>query len=490
MNTVNTATEKHGSTRIGNWVWLAAIVAAAALISFRTTYEPDLWWHLAQGREIAAGHVVRTNLFSAAYADYPQLHTSWLFDAVAYGLFSRVGPAAIQFMQMVVIAAALVVVARTVRSRASLAATVVVCAVGFAVLEPRALPRPHLFSFLGMAACAYLIDRARVVRSWRPLLWAPLLIAAWSNVHIECVFGVAIIGLFGVAEWMRPRDLSRADAGRVIAVGVAALLATAVNPYGFGLLRHTWLNSFVPGIISIAELQPPYLPNYLPFFAWAALCLAAVAATRRSIRLFDALSVVIFAALGLRYLRLTPLLFLVSATLVARGLDVMLARETPRRIAATVAAAAVTIFAAVPFSGWRRDFAIGGTALEPRELFSPAAIAFTRDRGLRGPAFTSINLGGYVAWHRYPEARVFVDSRLQAYPPEHFRAIQDASFDFARWDQLTSGVDWAVLSVPRINPLSGAGRFDPSAWGTAYRDEAIEILVRRSGRYGALAGGS
>jgi hypothetical protein len=27
-----------------------AIVAAAAVLSFRNTYEPDLWWHRAHGR--------------------------------------------------------------------------------------------------------------------------------------------------------------------------------------------------------------------------------------------------------------------------------------------------------------------------------------------------------------------------------------------------------------------------------------------------------
>jgi hypothetical protein len=40
--------------------------------------------------------------------------------------------------------------------------------------------------------------------------------------------------------------------------------------------------------------------------------------------------------------------------------------------------------------------------------------------------------------------------------------------------------------VPRLNPFSGTGQFDERFWGSAYRDQAIEILVRRHGRYGAL----
>jgi hypothetical protein len=81
---------------------------------------------------------------------------------------------------------------------------------------------------------------------------------------------------------------------------------------------------------------------------------------------------------------------------------------------------------------------------------------------------------------------VFIDSRLQAYPPEHFRAISRAAGDREAWDTLTQGVDWAVLSVPRVNPFSGTGQFDDRFWGTAYRDPAIEILVRRHGPFGAL----
>ena len=87
---------------------------------------------------------------------------------------------------------------------------------------------------------------------------------------------------------------------------------------------------------------------------------------------------------------------------------------------------------------------------------------------MSGPAFTSINLGGYVAWNLYPSAQVFIDSRLQAYPPEHFLAISRAAGNPEAWDALTQGVDWAVVSVPRVNPFSGTARFDDRLWATAF----------------------
>lgn len=93
-----------------------------------------------------------------------------------------------------------------------------------------------------------------------------------------------------------------------------------------------------------------------------------------------------------------------------------------------------------------------------------------------------------MPWNSYPSTLVFLDSRLQAYPPSHFRAILNAWRDPAAWAELTKDVDWGVLSVPRDNELSGVGRFRAAEWGAAYRDAAIEIVVRRTGPYGSLIG--
>jgi len=472
-------------------LWAAVLAAAACLISFRSTYEPDLWWHLAHGRETAAGHFIRTNLFSAAYRDYPQPYTSWLFDLASYMVWTRSGAAGIQALQALLIAMSLGVIAAACRVRSSLAATVAVCAFGWIVLEPRALPRPHLVSFAGMALTVYLIERSRVTGSCRPLLWMLPATIAWANFHLETVFGVATVGLFAACEWIRPSALSRAAARQALLIAAGCVAATLATPYGLGLWRYTFENSAVPQLLNVAELQPPYLPNYRGFFTWTALTLAGGALLWRRVSLFDAVAILLFGGLGWRYLRLTPLLFFVSAPLVARALDDLGRLPLVRRPRAAIAATALALLLSrVPIPALVTDLEAGGDALEPPEVFSPAAMRFARDHQMSGPAFTSINLGGYVAWNLYPSAQVFIDSRLQAYPPEHFLAISRAAGNPEAWDALTQGVDWAVVSVPRVNPFSGTGRFDDRLWATAFHDHAIDILVRRHGRYGGLAPGS
>jgi hypothetical protein len=473
-------------TRFGGPLLVAlAIAAASVLVSFRSVYEPDLGWHLAQGRENLAGRLVRTNVFSFTYPGYRQRYTSWLADTSAYAAWRLGGDVGIQALQAAAIAAALSFVYLACRVQSAALPSVAILALGFFVLEPRAIPRPHLASFAGMAACAWLVQRSIVRRSARPLWWAVPVIALWSNVHVECVFGVLAIALFGFGEVVRPAVLARRDAGRVLAIAACCTIGLLVNPYGWGLFHYLYENASVPQILGIAELRPAYLPTYRAFFAYVAIAALILLSLPRRLTAWEGVTLLVFAALGARYLRLTPLVFLTTAPMLASRLTRWSARGLDARAALAVALAAGVFLSRVPLTVMVGGMRTGGT--HPEVMFPERALSFARTEGLKGPVFNSHNLGGWLAWTMYPDVRVFQDSRLQAYPPEHFRGILAASRSQPAWDALVSGADWAMLSLPRPNALSGAGRFLPETWATVYEDEAIEILVRRSGRYAHLA---
>lgn len=468
----------------------AAIVSAAlvvgVLFSFRWTYEPDLFWHLAQGRELAAGRLVRTNLFSATYPDLPQPSTSWLFDLGTYGLWQAGGAAAIQLAQTLVIALALVLVVIAVRRRAPLSAALAVAALGIFVIEPRALPRPHTVSLVGMAACALLVEAAYTRRSVTPLLVAVPLVALWSNFHVESFFGVGLIALFAVGELVRPTALSRRQALAAGAITGIAALTTIANPYGTGLLRYLWENASVPSVIRIAELQPPYLPSYAPFFIYL-LCSGALLLRRpRRVALWEALVVLAFTGLALRHLRFTALAFCATAPIVGAHLAPFAYGRRASRMLVVASLAAGLLVCRLPPPVLIGQLAAGDAALVPPDMIPVEAVEFSRSVGLAGSVFNSNNIGGYLAWARHPDVRVFQDSRLQAYPPEHFRKIMAAYRSQPEWNELVAGVDWAVLSRPRPNELSGAGRFPRDRWATVYWDEAAEVLVRRASAEAAL----
>jgi hypothetical protein len=465
---------------------LASIAAAAAILSCRPIYEPDLWWHLAHGRENLTGQVVRANLFSFTYPDYPQRYTSFLFDTGSYVAWQAAGAVGIQAAQALLLAAALLILFAACRVRAPAWAAAAVLCLGFFILEPRAIPRPHLVSFAGLAACAWLIERAMARRDPKPLWWAVPLTAAWGNFHVECVFGVLLLGLFSAAELIRPSWIARRQALRALGITGVAALATVANPYGWGLAAYLYENLSVPGIVAIAELQPPGLPAYRAFFVYLVVTGGVLIAQPRRFTLSEGSIAVVFGALGLMHLRETPLVLLATAPMVAARLTALTARGLDYRAILITTICASLALSRIPPALLITELHVGRAAVEPPQFFPPQAVAFVQQAGLEGPVFNSHNLGGYIAWSLYPRVRVFQDSRLQAYPPEHFRRIIAASRSQDEWNALVAGVDWAIISVPRPNQLSGAGRFPAADWATVYLDDAIEIVVRRTGKYAGL----
>jgi hypothetical protein len=466
---------------------LACSIAAAALLSFRPIYEPDLWWHLAQGRENAAGHFVRSNLFSFTYPDYRQPYNSWLFDLAFYQAWQILGATGIQVLQATFIALTFLTLFAACRIRGAPAwSAAAILAIGMFVIEPRAIPRPHLISFAAFAGCTLLIEMAAARRSAAPLWWAVGLLALWSNFHVECVFGVVLLFAFAASEWVWPRRLPRDEAGKAVMIAVAAAAATVLNPYGWGLWQYLYENLSVQGVVAIAELLPPALPGYPAFYFYLVLTATLLVFNRRGFALSDAVGFAIFATFGLMHLRETPLVLCITAPAVAQRLAGLTARGLDYRAILVTSFCAALALSRIPPPVLLRAFAIGADAVEPPQFFSRGAIDFTNRAGLSGPVFNSVNLGGYIAWKMYPTARVFQDTRFQAYPPEHFRSIIAASASQDEWNRLVEGVDWAMVSVPRPNQLSGAGRFPVSEWRSVYQDDAIEIVVRKRGKFGGV----
>jgi hypothetical protein len=212
-------------------------------------------------------------------------------------------------------------------------------------------------------------------------------------------------------------------------------------------------------MFEIAELAPPYLPGYRAFYVYLVVWAVILLSQPKQVRLWEVVVGAAAAALGLRFLRLTPLLVILTAPMLASRVAVFVAHGLDARAVLATTIVAVTLVARIPLATLATTWRIGGDAIAPASFFSTRAIEFARAEGLDGPLFNSNNLGGFLAWSLFPPPRIFQDSRFQAYPRAHWPAIQRAERSPAAWEQLVAGVDWAMLSVARPVPLSGVGQF-------------------------------
>ncbi|TAK18820.1 MAG: hypothetical protein EPO35_00985 [Acidobacteria bacterium] len=439
-------------------------LAAAALFTFRPTYDPDLFWHLAQGRHDVQVGLVRANIFSATNASYPQRYTSWGFEVVQATVEGSYGLLGVQILQWVFLAAALLMLYAAARTKGSRVAAFTVLLLALFVIEPRAMPRPYLVSFVGFALCAWWASLVP-----RPTSIVPVLvIGLWSNFHSESVFGLALIvlGTLHGPPWSSK-----------VKLWLVCALATLATPYGVGLWRYLYENTAVPSVLRIAELEPATVAAYPAFFAFLAVLAVALASMPRRLTVSEALVAVFFAALGVRYIRFMPMVAFATAPMLADRIQAWIERGWDRRAVLVTAAAIMAVTAPASPGRMVAAWRTGQAALAPKEYFSEGAIEFIRANQLSTPMFNSMNLGGYLDWKL--GGKTFIDSRLQAAPREWFVALTEAAHDEAKWTTLVKDVNWAVVSLARPTDISGVGKFNAPAWISVFRDPAVEIFVRR-----------
>src|SRR5919109_1117343 len=90
---------------------LVALYAISAVMVMRPILDPDIWSHLRTGQWIIEhGTVPTTDPFSSYGMGKPWLAYSWLFEVLAYGLYSWLGLTGILLYRIVLSLAVVVVI--------------------------------------------------------------------------------------------------------------------------------------------------------------------------------------------------------------------------------------------------------------------------------------------------------------------------------------------------------------------------------------------
>jgi hypothetical protein len=205
---------------------------------------------------------------------------------------------------------------------------------------------------------------------------------------------------------------------------------------------------------------------------------------------------VVFVGLGVLARRNVALVGLGVLPLVAGGLgplvtaaDGVLGRRPFRRtaVAGAIALAFAAGAASVITGGYyevarlSRTFGVGESAL----FASPAAVDFLDAEAAGERIFNDDGLGGYLLWQTYPRRRVFIDGRLQVYPPSVYAEYQAVLDDPSRFPALAAryGITAAILYHPAPGRLELARAIATvPGWRVGYVDGAAVVLLHEAGR--------
>jgi len=384
----------------------------------------DTWWHLRSGLEMwRTKHLLTTEAFSYTAYGAPLGNHWWLSQILFYGAYALGGLKAVSAFAGGCALAAVALSYGLIRGTTG---------VRFALLpllifatEPSWVARPQVISMLLLALTARLIvaDRVR---------WLPVLCVVWANAHALVVLGVAVAGVVAIEAIVWSREHVRRD----VAIAILCAVAPTVSPLGVYYWPRVLATVSMSRALRLDEYRAPLQAADFSFWIVGAL-LAWVTWTQRRtlasrpradrIALAASWVLAVAAATAARNIAFFAILALPA---VSRLLHVPAARRVrPPRPAgwpAYVIVAGTIAFTTILVGLRWRDHgaAIGWTPMPPALV---QAIRQCPD-----PIFNPMADGGPLMW-AVPDRRVFIDSRMEAYPLALFRRSQraDVAGDYA-----------------------------------------------------------
>ena len=480
-------------------LWALVVVAGIWIILNLTLVRPhDFWWHVASGQRIVElGRVPGVDLYSYTRFAEPYVYEMWLPEVAFYLLMRAGGLPLIIFFHAVTITTAYAVVLRVCRDaaggslRPAVLATLAAAALGVANWNVR----PQTISFLFFALTLFLLERDTARPQGNGVFWLVPIMLVWANSHGGFVLGLALAGVYvlaGLLAWLAGRrDTGQAHPfpTRLLAAMVLSAAATLLTPQGSaigayvaGILRHDTIRNLA------LEWMPPTVQTWEGqlFFGFVVGLAALLLASRYRLKTHEALRLLLFGALALMARRNIAWFGMVAAPVAAACLAEWsarrgaVARTGPGRPRLNLAIASLVGLLAVASLPWLRPFL---PLPAERQAYLSAetpvdAVAFLK--GLPAQrAFHSEAYGSYMIWAS-PERPVFVDTRIELYPPTQWADYVALSAGRYDWQEILDryGIDTLLLDRDKQGRLIEAAGASPS-WARVYEDAQAVVLQRR-----------
>lgn len=359
---------------------------AALYLAFVTMFviklDPDFGWHLEAGRYILAHGVPAHDMFTYTAASFPWIDHEWLSNVITALLMGAGGLGLTAAVFAGVWTAALALAARVVRWP--------VLALGFVAVSGDAVVRPHAFTALFLAGLLVMLDGKHLVEG-RRRWWLVPYFALWANLHAGFVLGFVAVAMAAV----RRRELRL--------VGVAAALATFINPYGPRLYEEIWRTLSDPALhTAVAEWRPLAIGVASGLYLVAFLAAGAARGWRRESMAFPLL-VLAAAVIEQRHFMLFVVASLGVVSEAYGGFERLVRRHFRWLVPVVGAAAAIAIVVPVYV-----------TSRHPQSYVAPQSMANLRARPCTGNLFNDYDFGGYVIW-QLPGTKVYIDGRMPSW---------------------------------------------------------------------------
>lgn len=475
------------------------LVALAQVALGNALADPDTGWHIRAGEWILAHQALpQQDIWSFSAGKATWYNISWLFDVVLAVLHGWGGAGLLYALTVGGYALLAALLARdALRGGASPLVVLVFFALcAMPLICQSALCRPQLASAVMVYAFMRILARDAESPQGRRLIWLPVLMVLWVNMHGGFLVAPFIFAAF-LAEALWHRDKRRAT--RIIISGIATAVAILANPYGVYIVDavlHTLSSAMMP---YLGEWHAPDLTQIWYLVAIFACC-TGLRPRDGGMSMAQKLLTLFMLLMMLQSVRHGVIFTVVATPLLAIGLTrgfyaTHVSQRYQRADAAIVAwfarppmpkvMAALVLFvtAMVSLPPLQRMVAREGSQFYGAQTL-PAVIAWIEQNQPQTRWLNQYNLGGWLIYHAAPRNQIFIDGRVETAfrdtVPADYIAMAKADADGKNMRGLLEryGITGVIASTVE-NPDFTAKFTKAQDWEEIYRNGDIVLFSYR-----------
>lgn len=461
-------------------IFAMAALFLAALVSTWPTTDPDLWWHLADGRYFLANGVPSTDPFSLTMRGAEWVAHEWLADIFMFRIEDTLGLVALPIVYGLLVGAAWLAIYVTVPGE-PFRKLVLVGLVGVGI-APVVAARPQMNTLVLLALLIVLTERIRTGRTSAAWFWVLVpMVILWANLHAGFYTSFAYLGAVAAGSLIdrrfgsSDRALSRPALLHLAGALVVSFFGILLTPHGSTLWTYPFATLGDP--VSQQSLVEWASPNFSNLFLWPYLLYVLVGLIGIAIRRPrpDAADLLLYAgtlAASLFSVRHIALHGVVSLPILIR------LWAPPRETQLSRVFALGLVVVALAGYGLQVQRTVNNNETAVAARFPVTALEYLRDTGLdESRIYNDFPWGGYLLWNGIPP---FIDGRTDMYGPEFLEDTLDALFLREGWEEPLNRFDIETALLTPTAPLTQMLEQRPD-WTEVYRDERAVVFVRGTG---------
>lgn len=397
----------------------------------------DLGRHLKNGQMILEGQfdVLKTNFYSYTQPEFPVINHHWGSGVIFFLIFKLAGFEGLSLFYLIVSLFVFFLFFRIAQKEANSKIALLVSLLLIPLMASRTEVRPEIFSYLFTALFFWILwhwRKGQINAKW--LLVLPALQLIWSNLHIYFILGPSLVVLFILDRIIGRLKGKILPLKQPILVLILVGLASLATPFTLRGLIYPFLifknygyriveNQSVWFLENLGIVQNPNLSLFkVAFWVLVLSFVFLLVSNRRRFPLIYFVLSLTFSLMGWLAIRNFALFGFFVLPIIAYNLS-FLKKFIDRNWEAKFAVGflALAIFLITFFTHQLRlPFVYNRFGLGLFQGNNQSA-QFFRDNKLRGPIFNNYDIGGYLIYHFFPEERVFVDNRPEAYSVSFFK---------------------------------------------------------------------